>query len=88
IVNRRINNDLKECALSLWDHRWDVEDICEVFGVSRASCFCWRSMFEELGTVARPPSPLVGRTRIITRALITTVEDLFAEESDLYLNEL
>ncbi|KAG2344655.1 hypothetical protein BDR05DRAFT_881783 [Suillus weaverae] len=65
MVNRRISKDLKECALTLWDHGWEVKDICEVLGVSRASCFRWRNMFEELGTVARPPSPLVGCTRTI-----------------------
>ncbi|KAG1791922.1 Homeodomain-like protein, partial [Suillus plorans] len=88
MVNRRISNDLKECALTLWDHGWEVEDICEVLGVSWASCFHWRNMFEELGTVARPPSPLVGRTRIITQALMTAVKDLFAEESDLFLDKI
>jgi hypothetical protein len=45
-------------------------------------------MFDELGTVARPPSPLVGRMRIITRALMTAIEDLFAEEPDLFLDEI
>ncbi|KAG2063369.1 hypothetical protein BDR04DRAFT_1163835 [Suillus decipiens] len=46
---------------------WEVEDICEVLGVSQASlCFRWRNMFEELGTVARSPSPLANRARIIT----------------------
>ncbi|KAG2752908.1 hypothetical protein P692DRAFT_20829810 [Suillus brevipes Sb2] len=88
MVNRRISQDVKEHALTLWDHGWEVEDICEVLGVSRASCFRWRHMFDELGTVARPPSPLVGRTRIITRALMTAIEDLFTEESDLFLDEI
>ncbi|KAG2737687.1 hypothetical protein P692DRAFT_201661930, partial [Suillus brevipes Sb2] len=88
MVNRQISKDLKECALTLWDHGWEVEDICEVLGISRASCFHWRNLFEELGTVARPPSPLVGHTRIITRALMMAVEDLFAEESDLFLDEI
>ncbi|KAG1742462.1 hypothetical protein EDB19DRAFT_615601 [Suillus lakei] len=75
------------CA-TLCDHGWEVEDMCEVLGVSRASCFRWRNLFEELGTVAKSPSPLVGRTRRITRALMTAVEDLFAEESDLFFDEI
>ncbi|KAG1747177.1 uncharacterized protein EDB91DRAFT_1048553, partial [Suillus paluster] len=43
--------------------------------------------FEELGTVVRPPSPLVGHTQMITRALMTAIEDLYAEDSDLFLDE-
>ncbi|KAF9224711.1 hypothetical protein BS17DRAFT_702405 [Gyrodon lividus] len=86
--NRRISSDLKACALRLWEHGWDVEDICKALGVSRSSCYCWRSIFEEYGMVTRPPSPLVGCTRIITRALLTATEDLYAQDSDLYLGEV
>ncbi|KAG1724537.1 hypothetical protein EDB19DRAFT_1759303 [Suillus lakei] len=74
MVNWRMSRDLKDCVLTLWDHGWEAEDICEVVGISRASCFCRRNLFEELGTVARPPSPLVVRTRIIVSA------DLFLDE--------
>ncbi|KAG1722837.1 uncharacterized protein EDB91DRAFT_1174112, partial [Suillus paluster] len=35
----------------LWDQGWELEDICSVLGVSQASCFRWRKIFEELGTV-------------------------------------
>ncbi|KAG2360630.1 hypothetical protein BDR07DRAFT_1486751 [Suillus spraguei] len=45
-------------------------------------------MFEELGSLASPPSPLVGRARIITQVLVTAVEDLFTEDSDLHLDEI
>ncbi|KAG2749004.1 Homeodomain-like protein, partial [Suillus brevipes Sb2] len=88
MVNRRISNDLKDCALRLWDHGWDLEDICEAFGVSERSCYRWRRIFEECGTATKPPSPLTGRTRTITRALLMAVEDLFAEDSDLFLDEV
>ncbi|OAX30577.1 hypothetical protein K503DRAFT_705075, partial [Rhizopogon vinicolor AM-OR11-026] len=36
--------------------------------VSKSSCYRWRWIFGEFGTVKKPPSPLVGHTRIITRA--------------------
>ncbi|KAG1738919.1 Homeodomain-like protein, partial [Suillus paluster] len=88
MVNRRISEDIKQCALRLWNHGWDVQDICEALGISQSSCYRWRRIFEELGTVKKPPSPLIGRTRIITRALLTAVEDLFAEDSDLFLDEV
>ncbi|KAG2123884.1 hypothetical protein BD769DRAFT_1607171, partial [Suillus cothurnatus] len=32
--------------------------------------------------------PLIRRTRTITRAFLTAIQDLFSEESDLYLDEV
>ncbi|KAG1853998.1 hypothetical protein F4604DRAFT_1591383, partial [Suillus subluteus] len=61
IVNQRISNDLEDCALRLWNHGWESEDICEAFGVSERSCYRWRWIFEECGTVTKPPSTLTGR---------------------------
>ncbi|KAG2756832.1 hypothetical protein P692DRAFT_201698806, partial [Suillus brevipes Sb2] len=63
-------------------------DICEAFGVSERSCYRWRWIFEECSTATKPPSPLTGRTRTITRALLMAVKDLFAEDSDLFLDEV
>ncbi|KAG2126955.1 hypothetical protein DEU56DRAFT_689232, partial [Suillus clintonianus] len=92
MVNRRISNDLKDCALRLWNHGWELADICEAFGVSERrglrSCYRWRRIFEECGTATKPPSPLTGRTRTITRALLTAIEDLFTVDSDLFLDEV
>lgn len=42
-------------------------------------------IFEEHGTVEKPPSPLIRR---ITRALLKVIQALFAEKSDLYLDEI
>ncbi|KAG2085194.1 uncharacterized protein F5147DRAFT_748740 [Suillus discolor] len=81
-------NNLKECALRLWDHGWELEDICEAFGVSQRSCYRWRQIFEECGTATKPPSPLTGHTRTIMQALLMAVKDLFAEDSDLFLDEV
>ncbi|OJA09376.1 hypothetical protein AZE42_09884 [Rhizopogon vesiculosus] len=67
MVNRRISENIKSCAVQLWNHGWDMEDI--------------------LSLLKKPPSPLVGRTRIIIRALMTAAEDLFAGDSDLFLDE-
>jgi len=65
-----------------------VEDICNALGVSKSSCYRWHHIFDELGTVKKPLSPLKGPTRIITRALLTAIEDLFIEDSDLFLDEV
>lgn len=88
MVDRKISKDLKECALRLWDHRWELEDIRQALGVSWISCFCWQQIFKEHGAVEKPPSPLIGCTRTITWALLTAIQDLFEEESDLYLDEV
>jgi hypothetical protein len=39
---------------------------------------------DEHGSVNRPPSPLVGQTRIITWAVLIAAQSLYAEEPDIY----
>ncbi|KAJ8580190.1 hypothetical protein M405DRAFT_700798, partial [Rhizopogon salebrosus TDB-379] len=57
-------------------------------GVSRTSCYCWRQILEEHGTIKRPSSPLTGRTRTIARALLSAIQDLFAVDANLFLDEV
>jgi hypothetical protein len=85
MVNHRISDDLKETALRLWELK---DTICEALHVSERSCYRWRCIFEEFGTATKPPAPLTYRTRIIMRALLTDVEDLFVEDSELFLDEV
>ena len=87
--NRRISEDVKDIALRLWDQGWEVEDICDVLGISRASLYRWGAIFAEHGRAVRPPSPLRGQgLRILTRALIQACQHLFSQESDLFLDEV
>ncbi|KAF9470297.1 hypothetical protein BDN70DRAFT_764483, partial [Pholiota conissans] len=79
---------LKECALKLWDQGWEVDDIIEVLEVSRMSIYRWRAIFEQHGSVNRPPSSPKGPERIITRAALTAVHTLYETDSDFYLDEL
>jgi transposase len=88
MVNRRISPDLKECALNLWDKGWEILDICDTLCVSRSSLYRWQHIFEEHGSVNRPPSPLRSRAHILTRAVLTAVHTLYEAEADLYLDEL
>jgi transposase len=86
--NRRISSDIKQCALRLWDSGWELEDVCFALMVSRASIYRWQAIFEQYGNVNRPPSPLIGPTRILTRALVTACQTLYESDSDLYLDEV
>jgi transposase len=88
MVNCRISPDRKLCALHLWDHGWEIEDICFALLISRRSLYRWRQIFAEHGSVTRPASPLIGAKRIINRAVLTAIHTIYAEDSDLYLDEL
>jgi transposase len=85
---QRISKDLKESALRLWELGWEAEGVAFAFGVSHSSLYRWQAFFDEYSDVTRPPSPLRGPTRILTCALLTACEDLFSQESDLYLDEV
>ncbi|KAF8444484.1 hypothetical protein L210DRAFT_848292 [Boletus edulis BED1] len=88
MVNWRISNDLKEIALTFRNNGWPLEDICELLGVLRASCYWWREILEEHGDVSRPPAPLVGPTCKITHAILGAIEQPYSEDSDLFLDEV
>jgi transposase len=88
MVNCRISPDRKLCALHLWDHGWEIEDICFALLISRRSLYRWRQIFAEHGSVTRPASPIIGAKRIINRAVLTAIHTIYTEDSDLYLDEL
>jgi len=56
--------------------------------VSRSSIYRWRAIFNQHGSVNRPPSALIGCARLITHAFLTAVQALYETEADLYLDEL
>jgi len=87
--NHHISEDVKLITLKLWDQGWEIEDICDILGVSPASLFRWHAIFEEHGTVICPPSPLKGQgLRVLTHTLIQACKDLFSQETDLFLDEV
>ena len=49
----------------------------------------WAAKFEEQGRDCKinPPSPLTGRARTMTRALLSAIQHLFVVDADLCLNE-
>jgi hypothetical protein len=93
MVNRRISEDVEHSNPGIMVGIWRISVRYSVVfqravANSLSSLPCWRWIFDEFGTVKKPPSPLVGRTRIIIRALMTAAENLFAEHSDLFLDEV
>jgi transposase len=86
--NRKISTDLKDAALRLWELGWEEKDIMQGLVVSRASLYRWKRLFEETGSTAKPPSPLCGRPRIITHAVLSACLDIYQKEPDVYLDKL
>ncbi|KDR67240.1 hypothetical protein GALMADRAFT_50492, partial [Galerina marginata CBS 339.88] len=86
--NRRISPDLKECALRLWELGYDKEFITESLCISKTSMYRWRNIFDEFESVQRPPSAILGRPRIIIRAVLSAIEEVYKNEAEVYLDEL
>ncbi|KAJ7493786.1 hypothetical protein FB451DRAFT_1491190 [Mycena latifolia] len=86
MVNRRVSSDLKERAIELGQTDWDPEDIRYAFQVSPRSLYHWRAIFEELGTVTKPPSPLRGRDHIVTLTALTAAKDVYFKDSSTMLD--
>ncbi|KAJ7927222.1 hypothetical protein B0H13DRAFT_2312828 [Mycena leptocephala] len=81
--NHRISPDLE-----LWNLGWDAEDICFVFHVSPRILYRWRDIFDEFGSVTKPPSPLRGRDRLVGLAALTSVMEVYFQDSTIMLTEL
>ncbi|KAG1866757.1 hypothetical protein F4604DRAFT_1585545, partial [Suillus subluteus] len=81
--------NLKECVLNLWNTGWEIKDIRDALGVSCASIYHWEAVFAEHGAINHPPLSIRGQQLcILACALMMAYEALFAEESDLYLDEV
>jgi transposase len=88
MVNHKISVDRKECSLWLWELGWDTDSIAETLCISTTSMYRWRKIFEDYDSVKRPLSPLIGRPRIIVRAILTAIQEVYKNEADAYLDEL
>jgi transposase len=88
MVNHRISGDIKEVGLDLWEKGWDILDICKALYISCSSLYCWQKIFDKFGAVTRPPSPLWGRTRIISHAMLDAIHIIYKSNPEIYLDEL
>ena len=62
--------------------------IAESLCVSRSSLYRWRKLFEQYQTVQRPKSSIMGRPRLIVRAVLTAIKEVYHNEADAYLDQL
>ncbi|KAJ6521562.1 hypothetical protein DFH09DRAFT_997561, partial [Mycena vulgaris] len=88
--NRKISAGLKDAALRLWDLAWDERGIMQGLVVSRASLYRWKKLFEEIGSTTRPPSPLIGRPRILRQTILSACYAIYQTDPDIldFLEEL
>ena len=56
--------------------------------ISHSSLFHWRWIFAEHSSVTHPQVSIMGPKWIINRAVLTAIQDIYQEDSDLYLDEL
>lgn len=85
--NRHISSDLKDIAIHLFNSGWTIHDVSEALSISVPSIYRWQLNIEQFGTV-NPPSAIRGRVRVVTRAVLTAMDNLYQDESDLYLDEV
>ena len=88
MVNCKISVDLKECSLWLWELGWDRDFIAKTLCISTTSMYWWRKIFEDYDSIKRPPSPLIGRPRIIVCAVLTAIQEVYKNKANTYLDEL
>jgi len=79
---------MKECALRLRESGWSRQDVCSVLAVFRVSRYRWAELFEIFGSVTPPPPLICGRPRIIEIATMNAINDIYARNCDVYLDEL
>jgi len=88
MVFRKISEDMKERALSLYYQGYLSKDLCRIFGFSGKSLMRWKQNIEEHGSVVVPSNHLQGRPRKLDS---NQTSDLMAQllvEPDMYLDEI
>ena len=83
-------DEMRECALRLWELGWDTQLIVESLSVSERSLYRWCNNFFEFGTVSRPLHlcKIQGHPCIIVQAVMTAIKEVYQNEADIYLDEL
>jgi len=74
----------KLCTLNLWDHGWEIEDICFAMMILHPSLYHWWQIFAEYGSITCPQTSIIGPKCIVNWAILTAIQDIYKEDSDLY----
>ncbi|EIM83683.1 uncharacterized protein STEHIDRAFT_62304 [Stereum hirsutum FP-91666 SS1] len=88
MVYQHIYDQVKELAVDLVKRRWTIEQICDTLQVSDSSIRRWEKIFDHIGTVSRPPSPLQGSVGIITSAILSIIVGVYRIHPDIYLDKI
>ena len=87
MVYRRISPDMKHRALQLLQEGWYINDIAEMFAVSKKSIDRWTDNYEECGNVALT-SVNRGRRRLLDPAMLEDIQGLIAKCPSVMLEEI
>jgi transposase len=88
MVYQRISRDRKERALYLLlEEGWDIDRIAVALGVSSRSIERWEANYDEHGHI-NPPTPIMGRPRLLDQVMTDEIHELLAETPSLLLDEI
>ena len=88
MVFRKISQDMKERALTLYSQGYLPKDLCHIFGFSERSLRRWKQNFLKLGSVIAPSSHLQGRPRKLDSDQISDLMAQLIVEPNMYLDEI
>ena len=88
MVFRKISEDMKERALSLYDQGYLPKDLCDIFGFSGRSLRRWKRNVEEHGSAVPPSSHRRGRPRKLDSNQISDLMAQLMVEPDMYLDKI
>lgn len=88
MVYPHIDDQVKELVVDLISCGWTNAQICDALQVSDSSIRRWEVIFEHLGTVRKPLSPLQGSVAIITATILDVIVGVYKVHPDIFLDEL
>ncbi|KAJ2995020.1 hypothetical protein NUW54_g7458 [Trametes sanguinea] len=88
MARRKISRDLKERSVALAVAGWTVKEIANALGVSRQSVARWALRAHSHHDFTATSSPLQGRPRILSSAILEDLRDLLRSSPSLYLDEI
>jgi len=88
MVYRKISEDLKNRAITLYDQGLIPDDISNLLGISTRSLARWRSNQAVYGSIIPPPTYRSGRLRILDAEQVLSISEQLERAPELYLDEI